>query len=166
MTGWEDFGIPLAATILGALIGIPTGLFLARSGRKREIIEKQKQLCNTLLTSLKKNLTLLNQIINGPEGLVDMSTIYYNLELEFWSVVASEIGSLNNPDLESEIENVYYELHHIARKIDMHFKSSFFVSDQEKRDELKAKTIAQIRIRKPEVETLIEKIEIAKKRLA
>ena len=170
MEWWQELAVQSTAIALGALVGIPTGLYVARRLREKEITERRVQLYDSILANLKKNLSLLIQIEQGPEGLVDSRIIYYNLELDFWSTVAPEVSSLKNPGLETEINYAYYELHHIARKIDVLFESAFLSGNPAFDSnpvwaELKKKTIVHAKVREQDVSALVQKIEDAREKL-
>jgi hypothetical protein len=134
ITFWRDFVSSVLATLLGALIGIPTALWIDRSISKRREAEKARtrqdiadqrrnQLVQVLLESLRKNYALVEQM---EQELRPERVIFYNVDtqlLESSGSIKYEI--IDDLDLNHRLDSIRYELLHLHRKVELQLEIEY-----------------------------------------
>ena len=114
---WSSF-LP---TLLATFVGIGLAFLLDEIYNRRFEKKQARRLLFLLKDDIEANIDLLTQLRND---LTNPSyTVFYNLRLVVWNSITSNLISvLKNPAIIKDISKFYYELHHVARKVDQAFK--------------------------------------------
>ena len=113
-----EFVNDILGIFLGALLGIPAGIWLNSIKKNRADKTRKEQLKSAIKESVKKNVGLLKQIeewITNPGG-----TPFFNVDLPLLESTANlKYEILHDINLCREIDHFRYELTHLSRKIDL-----------------------------------------------
>ncbi len=133
---WKDFISNIAATLLGALAGIPIALSIDRHLLKRHgaeerrqqrlsIIARQIQFLELLETALQKNKQLVAQM---KRDLAPQYVIFYNVDtflLDGTSSLKYEL--IEDLEFNRLLDSIRYELGHLHRKVELQLDIEFSV---------------------------------------
>ena len=119
---YVDFLSKLAATLIGALVGVLGGFWLDR----RQVESKQKKEGKAILEALHNELSHDSSLLNQMCDELPNGVIFYNLDLSTWqATTGKQLESLRNYELVRRISGMYYEFQHLNRKVDVQFEIHF-----------------------------------------
>ncbi len=114
MDAWQTIA-SILGTFLGALLGIPAGLAVNHAWRHREDRDRKAQLLEALRQAVDQNLYLMNQI---EQWLSNKGMPFFNVDLTILDATASLKYELIDIPLCRELDQLRFELSHLARKLD------------------------------------------------
>lgn len=115
---WASLNQELPATLLAVGVGIPIALYVDRRITTSRIRKEKTDLVRLLRWNLEHNLSLLYQI---KKNIVEKSIPLYPLDLTTWQTHSTRITSIDKVELIQSINESYYELEHLNRKVNAYF---------------------------------------------
>lgn len=120
---WRSFTSETLATFLGAIFGIPAGLWLERWRARATLQERRRQLLVLLGEALEKNRGLVEQM---QREVKPDRVIFYNVDITVFDATASlKFELISNPDLNTLLERIRYELQHLHRKVNLQLEITY-----------------------------------------
>ncbi|MFH1311077.1 MAG: hypothetical protein ABIH65_01590 [Nanoarchaeota archaeon] len=118
---WALTLLTFISTLIATFSGVGLAFWLNRMYNDDSEKTKARRLLFLLKDDIESNLDLLIQL---RKDLANPNyTVFYNLRLVVWNSITSNLISvLKNPAIIKDISKFYYELHHVARKVDQAFK--------------------------------------------
>lgn len=128
MFEWSFFLPSLIATLVGAALGIPIGLWLnRRAGEYQRCREEQqaRQRKVAVLKALQEEVTHNFDLLNQMEDQLNKGGMpFYSLDTDMWMLLGSEVAqAVASEDTLTHVSRLYFEFEHIKRKLDAVFRN-------------------------------------------
>ena len=128
MSEWSFFLPSLIATLVGAALGIPIGLWLnRRAGEYQRHREEQqaRQRKVAVLKALQEEVTHNLHLLNQMEDQLNKGGMpFYSLDTDMWMLLGGEVAqAVASEDMLTRVSRLYFEFEHIKRKLDAVFRN-------------------------------------------
>lgn len=114
---WQSFFSNFLATLLGAIVGIPTAIWLSNLQHKKDDDAQRSRIVPVLQEELLVNMTQLSRLYES--GFRKFETVYAGIFLEddAWQAFTSngELAFINDPNLLKKLSHAYNSVRVVQR---------------------------------------------------